>query len=344
MHILIIGGTRFCGPGVVKRLAKQGHQVTLFHRGQSNFSLPPGVSEILGDRGSIAEFGDQFRQSQPDLVLDMFPISEDDAKIVLSIFSGVAKRIVALSSQDVYRAYSILLDSHASEIEPIPLTEDSPLRDQFYPYRADLPDDHRLYNYDKILVERVYMNCADINGTILRLPMVYGPGDYQHRLFPYLKRMDDNRPIILEQGLADWRWTKIYVDEASAAVALAVTDQRAAGRIYNVGEKETLTEAKWVAEIGNAAGWSGEIVTVPSEEMPKKLLAPMNLKQHFVSDSRRLSAELGYQASVSRAQALLETIAWERDNPPDEITPDQFDYTTEDALLKNLRKDSTRPD
>ena len=29
--------------------------------------------------------------------------------------------------------------------------------------------------------------------------MVHGPGDNQHRLFPYLKRMDDRRPAI--QGL-----------------------------------------------------------------------------------------------------------------------------------------------
>src|SRR5207245_1703293 len=27
-----------------------------------------------------------------------------------------------------------------------------------------------------------------------RLPCVYGPGDYQHRTFEYLKRMDDGRP------------------------------------------------------------------------------------------------------------------------------------------------------
>jgi len=26
---------------------------------------------------------------------------------------------------------------------------------------------------------------------------VYGPGDYQHRMFAYIKRMDDSRPAIL---------------------------------------------------------------------------------------------------------------------------------------------------
>jgi nucleoside-diphosphate-sugar epimerase len=39
-----------------------------------------------------------------------------------------------------------------------------------------------------------------IAGTVLRLPMVCGPGDMFHRLHPYLKRMDDGRPGILIQA------------------------------------------------------------------------------------------------------------------------------------------------
>ncbi|HCJ33637.1 MAG TPA: NAD-dependent dehydratase, partial [Ktedonobacter sp.] len=46
-------------------------------------------------------------------------------------------------------------------------------------------------------------------GTILRLPMMYGPRDKQHRLFEYLKRMDDQRlAIILGEAYARWRWPR----------------------------------------------------------------------------------------------------------------------------------------
>jgi nucleoside-diphosphate-sugar epimerase len=45
------------------------------------------------------------------------------------------------------------------------------------------------------------MNQNEFPVTILRLPALYGPGDKRHRLFPYLKRMDDVRPAILvERG------------------------------------------------------------------------------------------------------------------------------------------------
>lgn len=36
------------------------------------------------------------------------------------------------------------------------------------------------------------------------------------------------------------------------AEALAVADGRGAGRVYNVGEAEALTEAEWIREIGRA--------------------------------------------------------------------------------------------
>ena len=48
-------------------------------------------------------------------------------------------------------------------------------------------------NYDKILVERAVMGHAQLPATILRLPMVYGPGardGNKRRFWGYLKRMD----------------------------------------------------------------------------------------------------------------------------------------------------------
>ena len=104
MRILIIGGTRFIGPHIVRSLSNEGHDISLFHRSKSKIDLPNGVKHLLGDRQKLVEFSDQFKDLVPHLVLDMFPVTEQDAKEVVDIFNGVAKRIVAISSQDVYRA------------------------------------------------------------------------------------------------------------------------------------------------------------------------------------------------------------------------------------------------
>jgi nucleoside-diphosphate-sugar epimerase len=213
----------------------------------------------------------------PDVVLDMIPLGEEDTGAVVRVFAGVAGRIVAISSQDVFRAYGLLHGTEIGPPEEMPLTEDAALRERFFPYRdaATGTDDPR-YDYEKILVERAIMGNSDLPGTVLRLPAVYGPRDPQHRLFPYLKRMGDKRPgIILDEVLARWRWSSIYVENAASAIILAVTDDRAGGRVYNIVEPEAMSEAEWIRQIGFAAGWSGEVVIVPEDHLPTHLQPEM---------------------------------------------------------------------
>ena len=174
-------------------------------------------------------------------------------------------------------------------------------------------------------------------GTILRFPMVYGPRDRQHRTFEYLKRMDDGRPaILMGEGQAAWRWTKGYVENVALAVVLAVTDERAAGRVYNVGEQETLTWAEWVQATGRAAGWDGKVVAVPRDRLPGHLVPDDNTDQQLVVDSTRIRQELGYKETLARDEALRRTIAWERAHLPEQVDPAQFDYAAEDAVSAEL--------
>jgi nucleoside-diphosphate-sugar epimerase len=334
MRILIIGGTGFSGPHVVRRLMNLGHEIALFHRGQTQAGLPNRVQHILGDREQLAYLSDELVSFAPQIVLDMISGTEQQARGVMDLFTGVAQRAIAISSQDVYRAYGHVIDIEPGPLEPVPVTEGSPLRQRLYPYRERVDPSHRAYHYEKILVEQVFMGNPELPGTILRYPMVYGPEDSQHRLFQYLKRMHDGRPaIVLGQGMANWRWTKGYVENVAAAVVLAVTDERATGPIYNVGEEEALSEGEWVRAIGVAAGWSGDVVIVPEDRLPGHLVPDTNTDQHLVVDTTRIREELGYREAVARDEALRRTVAWERAHPPEEADPQTFNYAAEDALL-----------
>jgi nucleoside-diphosphate-sugar epimerase len=334
MRILVIGGTGFSGPHVVRRLMNMGHEMILLHRGRTEAELPEGVRHVLGDREHLEDFADKLTRFAPRIVLDMIPSTERHALTVMGVFAGTAQRVIAISSQDVYRAYGRLIGIEPGPIECVPLTEGYPLRQKLYPYRERAEPGHRAYHYEKILVERVLMGNPELPGTILRYPMVYGPNDPQHRLFQYVKRMDDDRPaIVLEQGMASWRWTRGYVENMAAAVVLAVTDERAAGRIYNVGEEEALSEAEWVKAIGAAAGWRGKVVIVPQDRVPDHLVPDINTAQHLVVDTSRIREELDYTEPVSREEALRRTAAWQRVHPPEEVDPEAFNYADEDALL-----------
>jgi nucleoside-diphosphate-sugar epimerase len=350
VRILIIGGTRFIGPRVVSHLIGMGHEVTLFHRGRTMLDASIAVDEILGDRCHLPDFAEVLGRPTLDVVLDMIPITEPQARLVMQTFRGLARRVVAISSQDVYREYGLLTGTERGDEATAPpdhataLTEDAPLRRTLYPHRdqAQGPDD-LMYNYEKILIERVVMGDPELPGTVLRLPMVYGPGDPQHRLFEHLKRMDDGRPaILMDEDLAAWRWTRGYVDDVAAAIAIAVTQDRAAGRIYNAGESDALPMAGWVEAIGRAAGWGGRVAVVPRDALPAALASPADMRHHLIADTHRLRGELGFAESLPREEALARTIAWEREHPPARVDPSQFDYAAEDAVLAARAPGATR--
>ncbi|MFZ0595013.1 MAG: NAD-dependent epimerase/dehydratase family protein [Bryobacteraceae bacterium] len=339
MRILLIGATGFIGRYAARELIRLGHDVTVFHR--SITAAPDGVNEITGDRNDLGAHAEKFRLLQPDVVVDFVLSNGRQAKVLMETVRGLTGRVVALSSGDVYRACGILHGFETGPLQPVPLTEDSELRTSFNVYSPEtLKRVQTVFSwfadeYDKIPVEREVMSDPDLPGAVLRLPMVYGPGDPLHRLFPYVKRMDDKRPaILLQEDAAEWRGPRGYVENVAAAIALAAVSTAAAGRIYNVSGPETLSEAEWVREVGRAANWSGSVMPLSRDAIPAHLRVPYRNEQHWEMSSARIRSELGFKEPVDFTTALERTIAWERANPPRQIDSAQFDYAAEDAGLK----------
>lgn len=182
------------------------------------------------------------------------------------------------------------------------------------------------------------MSDADIAGTVLRLPAVHGERDYQHRLFMELARMDASRPAVLvQQDMLHWRWCRSYAGNVADAIVLAVTDERAAGRVYNVAEPETITQERWLRSVARLAGWDGEIVAAPPDLLPPHLRSTNNYAQDMVADSTRIRRELGYAERVPQDEGIARAIAWERANLPARIDPKWLDFAAEDAALAALR-------
>ena len=349
VKILLIGATGFIGTPLVRQLVQGGHEVTIFSRtvreadrGMSD-GVGHGVRHIGGDRNHLANYTDEFRRSKPDIVIDMILSNGRQAEALMGVFRGVTGRVVALSSGDVYRACGVLHGFDPGPVQEMPLREDSELRSDLNVYSSEaLERVRRVFSwvgdeYDKIPAERAVMSDSEIAGTVLRLPMVYGPGDPLHRLFPYVKRMDDARPaILLQEDAAEWRGPHGYVENVAAAIALAAVSEKAAGRIYNVAEQEAISETEWVKRIGRAAGWNGSIVPIAKESTPAHLRVPYRNEQHWYMSSERIREELGFVEPVSQETALERTIAWERNNPP-EWSVAQFDYAAEDTVLGEVR-------
>ena len=343
MKILVIGGSGFIGPFIVRELVRQGHDVTVLHRGNAKFVHPESVQRILSDRKNMGSHRKKFERLAADAVIDVILSDERQAQSLMENFRGVTGRVVALSSQDVYRAYGVLLGTEPGPPQATPLTEESEVRTKLHPYQ---PEQLRMAqaafgwitdDYDKIPVEQMILSDARLPGTVLRLPMVFGPGDPLHRLYPTIKRIADGRAeILFEAKGGNLRLPRGYVENVAAAVALATTSPRAAGRTYNIAMQEAFSEREWTEKIGQAMGWNGQVVSAPADQAPKHLQTLMNTEQDWVVSSARIRQELGFGEPVPLDIALARTIEWERANPPG-INPAQFDYAAEDAVLEQLR-------
>lgn len=336
MRVLLIGGNGFIGRYVASALRQQGHSLAVFHRGTA--PGPSDTEEICGDRNHLQASVAELQRFAPDAVVDFVLSSGPQAEMLMETFRGLARRVVMLSSIDVYRAVGISHGTEDGPLQAVPLTEDSELRRNLHPYPPEqLRGLQRIFSwatddYDKIPAERVVMNDSDLPGTVLRLPMIYGPGDPLHRFYPIVKRVLDQRShIIFAENIAQWRSPRGYVENVAAAIALAATDDRAARRIYNVAEQPAFSELDWAKKIAHAMHWNGKFVTLPVEQTPPHLMRLGNADQHWEASSARIRQELGYQEPIAMDEAIRRTIAWEKENPPPFPFLAPINYPAEDA-------------
>lgn len=311
MRVFVVGGTGFIGPFVVARLAGLGHHVAVYHRGEHEVPLPYGVEHVHSPLAEppVVAFPPEATALAWDVVLAMAPLGRRDAEALVRAFRGVARRVVALSSGDVYRAYGLLQGLEDGPVEAGVLSEEAPLRTKLYPYRESPGLPEHLRDYEKLEVERAVLSEPGLPGTVLRLPAVYGPGDRQHRFGDVLRGIG-NGGVTLGESYARWRWTHGYVEDVAEAVVLAVVRERARGRVYNVGEETTPTMAERVEALARSAGWEKRVAIRPDAEAPPPV--PGRFDQPIVYDTSKIRRELDWAETIPAPEAWRRTVEWER--------------------------------
>jgi nucleoside-diphosphate-sugar epimerase len=299
-------------------LIRAGHRVCLFHRGSNPLEGLDGVQEILGQKSNLLSYRDQFREFRADLVIDCIGYTQADGERLIEVFAGLVPRLIFLSSCDVYRAHAVLHRATNEPLQATPLTEDSPLRINIFPYRgyASGPDDWR-YDYDKIPIETKLLAQPELDTTIFRLPAVYGPRDYQLRVWEYLRKMEAGRKeIVLPLGFSNWFWGRGYVKNIAAAICHFLSKDSTSPPVFNLGDPVALSQEQWVEHIAGIAGWKGKVVIVPDDQLPDLLEAPYNFAQNWTIDASRFRRETAFAEPFTLEKSLEETVAWLRANPP----------------------------
>lgn len=318
MNVLILGINGFIGNAVAAHAAKLGHRITAMARSsvcQSNVDL----TYVCGDRRDPGLLTRVLGEYRIEAVVDVLAMTLQDTQPVLACLQHAAvSQYVMISSCDVYANYELLQKRAAGEPELQPLREEAALRSTRYPYREAQPRpadaaDRYLDDYDKIPIEEAVQK-LDCAFTILRLPMVYGPGDKQKRFrWAILPMLKGERSLVVPKQWAQWRSTYGYIENVGAAVAAALGDTRAENSTFNLAEAQPVSQLEWAQKFADVLGWRGEIKLSDDPNHPfARRVSGLDLTVPFVISGQKFREHLGFTDVVGATMALNRTIDSER--------------------------------
>lgn len=165
LDILILGGTGFIGPHMVREALRRGHSVTLFNRGRTNNTLFPDIETIKGDRDNAL---DGLRGRRWDAVIDNSGYVPRHVGESARLLAPNCDRYVFISTVAVYAD----IPSATDEDSPLATIDDATIeevnRETYGPLKA-------------LCEKRAAEEIPADRLAILRPTYICGPGDHTDR-------------------------------------------------------------------------------------------------------------------------------------------------------------------
>jgi 2'-hydroxyisoflavone reductase len=180
MRLLIIGGTRFVGRHLVEAALARGHEITLFHRGQTNADLFPQVEHLLGDRDSNLT---PLRNRVWDAAIDTCGYVPRVVRQSANLLANSIGHYTFISSISVY-----------AEDAPAGMDEAAPVATIADETREDITDES--YGALKVLCEQVVQQVYADRALVVRPGLIVGPHDYSDRFTYWVHRIAQGGEVL----------------------------------------------------------------------------------------------------------------------------------------------------
>ena len=102
LKLLILGGTGFLGPCIVRRAVERGHTMTLFNRGKTDPTAFPDLEKFKGDRNVDADL-EQLAGREWDAVIDTSAYFPRQTRASARLFAATVGQYLLISTISVYR-------------------------------------------------------------------------------------------------------------------------------------------------------------------------------------------------------------------------------------------------
>ena len=304
-RVLVTGATGFVGANVARRLLRDGHEVHLFVR-------PEHASWRL-------------EEIQRDVVLHPVPVHEREA-VARAVGAIRPEWVFHLAAHGAYSWQTDLPEMTRTNVLGTMNLVTAALRTGFeafvntgssseYGFKDHAPAESEIlepnsdYAVTKAAATQFCRSVARrerVHLPTLRLYSVYGPYEDPRRLVPTLieRGLRGELPPLVDPTVArDF----VHVDDVAEAYLLAAQHPtEELGAIFTVGMGVSTT-------IGDAVDVARRVLAIAEEPRWNTMANRSWDTAVWVSDSRKIRTELGWQPRHDFESGLRQTIAWQRD-------------------------------
>jgi 2'-hydroxyisoflavone reductase len=317
LDILVLGGTGFIGPHLVRYAVSRGHKVTIFTRGRRDAELPADVIRLQGDRNGQL---DALKGKKWDVVIDDSATNPAYVELSTELLKDAVGTYLFTSSTGVYYPY---LQRGLDEGNPV---------------HTDLKDPKDLseaFGVNKAKCEAQTMKVFGNRGIVIRPTYIVGPGDTSDR-FPYWPQRLARGGEVLAPGKKDDPMQIVDVrDLAEFMVRLVESDNRG---IYNVaGPAKPLLARDFYEQAAKALNANVKYTFVEDydflaeqkieEQIPWAMVRGNDYGMMSIRNDKAIKAGLTFRPL---ATTLRDTLAWwptvpeaRREKPKFVITPEK---------------------
>jgi nucleoside-diphosphate-sugar epimerase len=325
VRVLVTGATGFIGAALAARLAERGDRVRALVRSVSRADAlrRQGAELAPGDLGNASSLAAAVEGCDAVVHLagavkalharDLFAANADGTRRVVEACAGAARppRLVYVSS----------LAAAGPSLDGRPRSEE------------DAPAPVSRYGESKLAGERaVHAHAARIEASIVRPPIVYGPGDRE--LMPQLLRMA-RAGVIVRVGFRPKRYSLVHVSDLCDGILRVVEAGRRVGRgtdgVYYLDGGPDATWDEIARAACAAAGRRARVLCLP-ELASAVAAAASTIASAFTREpsilsldklreirqpawtcrSDRARREVGYAPRFALAEGMADAVSWFR--------------------------------
>jgi nucleoside-diphosphate-sugar epimerase len=321
LAFLVTGASGFIGTHVVRELAKAGQRVFAMVRSPASAAaLEPHAEAVrLADLRDPAAL--EAAVEGADVVVHLGGLTR--AKSEAEFMETNAEGVLRLARAARARAPGLRRFVYVSSLSAGGPSEGAAARTE-----EDAPRPVSPYGRSKLAGEERLRDAADgMPWTILRPPIVYGPGERDlHTMFRHARR--GWVPMV---GFGDRAYSIVHARDLAGAILAVTASDAAAGQVYYVAEPRAYAGRELVAHIAAAIGTRARVLPVPhwvatlvgaagSGLRPLLRRPPIvtldklpEIVRSWVCSPRKIERDCGFRCRIAFPEGAAETAAWYRE-------------------------------